>query len=138
MTRPVEEHMDVLAHSYQHISNGGVTFKLVECSTKDQEKVYHSTHLRISLSNFGREAEFSVPVFKSTAAVLRALASAIDAQDDTHTDPRYLRRINADIVTHEGLQYTEKGPRDPSDADLAVSDKDSGTEIRDSASDTNS
>jgi len=134
MTRPVEESLDVIAHSYQHISNGGIVFELVKFSTKDAERVYKSTHLRIGLTNFGIEAEFSIPVFKSTAAVLRALASALDAQDDTDTDPRYLRRIDADVVTHEGLEYKQRGPSDRDGDSQGVSD--SGVEDSDSSSST--
>lgn len=89
--------------SYQHISNGGISFEFVTNESPNGRKV---AQLEITISNHGVKHRTILPVFVTTAPILRALANAIECAPVK--DFAYLRGIVAEIQTQDGATTTYK------------------------------
>jgi hypothetical protein len=88
--KPVEH--DVVT-TYQHISNGGLSFSLFE-SVRENGKKSHG--LELMLSNYGVNHRTIIPAFATTAPILRAIADEIDRL--ALTDPSYLSSVDAEVT----------------------------------------
>jgi hypothetical protein len=77
--------------AYQHISNGGIGFTFLAETVRNKQ--HHK--LQITLSNHGIAHNTTIPVFATTAAILRMIANEIDQH--AVSDPSYLSNIEADI-----------------------------------------
>lgn len=83
--------------SYQHISNGGISFTFFTDVLPDGREY---PQLEIMHSNHGVNHRSIVPVFVTTAPILRALADAIEHAGVQEFE--YLRGITVEIQTHNG------------------------------------
>jgi len=89
--------------SYQHVSNGGISFAFFTDAMPNGRKV---SQLEVTISNHGVNHRTIVPVFVTTAPILRALADAIERAQVK--DFEYLRGIVAEIETQDGVTTTYK------------------------------
>jgi hypothetical protein len=116
-------HTKTLVSGYQHVANGGISFDLEKSNWVRHEGTPNDgLHLKIRLSNHGVPMELTIPVFKTTADILREIADVIEAEPRDASQFNYLGHMYAQItdaddteryyVCPHGSQYTTQVPRE--------------------------
>lgn len=116
-------HTKTLVSGYQHVTNGGISFDLEKSNWVRHEGTPNDgLHLKIKLSNYGVPMELTIPVFKTTADILREIADVIEAQPRDASEFNYLDHMYAQItdaddteryyVCPPGARYTTQVPRE--------------------------
>jgi hypothetical protein len=94
----------VIAKASQDIGDGGVWTKILEEPGYKGKKNYR---LSFSLSHYGQAIQVSIPVFETTAEVLRAMADELDKI--AVEDSAYLGRVGTTVFGSDGKEaYFQK------------------------------
>lgn len=92
--------------AYQHITNGGLSFQTIRTEyERDDGSPLTQMDLEVRQSSMGVSVAFKLPLFKTTAAILRDVADRIDSASDI--DPVYLQPIDATLETADGENISE-------------------------------